>query len=194
MRELVMSMSSAMCGMVSKDFRFIFSGGISANRQGCLQTQQLYSTGDVRPMESLGKCLGYGLLSLYSCLLDASLLKWTKQGPVDLWSWTTAKCSPLKAALSITIFFYCAHHGAEDRLLRPCFIAVDLTVKFSQFSTDCHLLLQSSVISLATLVGMRGISTLGLLEHGYPSSQGRATAMMPNIFREFSCNCYVSRG
>lgn len=35
MRELMMSMSSAMCGMVSKDFRLIFSGGSSADGAVC---------------------------------------------------------------------------------------------------------------------------------------------------------------
>lgn len=48
----------------------------------------------------------------------------------------------------------------KDQLLRPCFVPVDLVIRFSQPSTDCQLVLRSSVISSAALVGMRVISAL----------------------------------
>lgn len=48
----------------------------------------------------------------------------------------------------------------KDKLLRPCFGPADLVIRFSQLPTECQLVLGNSVISSATLVGMRVISPL----------------------------------
>lgn len=114
MRELVMSLSSAVSRMVSKDQIHLLWHLCC---WGCLEAQQLCCTGGVRAVKSLGK----GLLTLSSCLAGCLSAKLNQAGPYC--SGVLDNCSefsPIKPVLYITTFFY-AHQDPERQAPKALF-------------------------------------------------------------------------